>query len=63
MTFFLYGHKRIYTFIRKYKSNPEVLTKVINKFLTPMTDLIMKMDGTIDKYMELTVLWHFGMHQ
>jgi adenylate cyclase len=35
----------------KYQSNPADLTKVINKFLTPMTDIIMKNNGTIDKYM------------
>ena len=35
----------------KYKSNPKELTKVINRFLTPMTDIIMKNGGTIDKYM------------
>ena len=35
----------------KYKSNPADLTRVINKFLTPMTDIIMKNNGTIDKYM------------
>ena len=35
----------------KYQSNPADLTKVINKFLTPMTDIIMKNGGTIDKYM------------
>ena len=35
----------------KYKSNPADLTKVINRFLTPMTDIIMKNNGTIDKYM------------
>ena len=35
----------------KYQSNPADLTKVINKFLTPMTNIIMKNNGTIDKYM------------
>jgi adenylate cyclase len=35
----------------KYQSNPQGLTVVINKFLTPMTDIIMKNEGTIDKYM------------
>ena len=35
----------------KYQSNPADLTKVINKFLTPMTNIIMKNSGTIDKYM------------
>ena len=35
----------------KYQKNPQGLTVVINKFLTPMTDIIMKNGGTIDKYM------------
>ena len=35
----------------KYQKNPADLTKVINKFLTPMTEIIMKNGGTIDKYM------------
>ena len=35
----------------KYKSDPQGLTKLINSFLTPMTDIIMKNGGTIDKYM------------
>jgi adenylate cyclase len=35
----------------KYQSNPQGLTLVINKFLTPMTEIIMKNEGTIDKYM------------
>ena len=30
--------------------NPEELTRVINAFLTPMTDVILKYDGAIDKY-------------
>ena len=35
----------------KYQKNPAELTKVINKFLTPMTEIIMRNGGTIDKYM------------
>ena len=35
----------------KYKSNPQGLTKLINSFFTPMTDIILKSGGTIDKYM------------
>ena len=35
----------------KYKSNPQGLTKLINSYLTPMTDIILKSGGTIDKYM------------
>ena len=35
----------------QYKTNPQGLTALINRFLTPMTDLIMDQKGTIDKYM------------
>jgi adenylate cyclase len=34
-----------------YKSDPQGLTRLINRFLTPMTDLILESGGTIDKYM------------
>ena len=35
----------------QYKTDPQGLTALINRFLTPMTDLIMNNNGTIDKYM------------
>ena len=35
----------------QYKTDPQGLTQLINRFLTPMTDYIMFRDGTIDKYM------------
>lgn len=35
----------------QYKTDPQGLTSLINRFLTPMTDIIMKNEGTIDKYM------------
>ncbi len=35
----------------QFKTNPQGLTKLINRFLTPMTDIIMNNGGTIDKYM------------
>jgi len=35
----------------KYKSDPQGLTKLINSFLTPMSDIILRSGGTIDKYM------------
>ena len=35
----------------QYKTDPQGLTSLINRFLTPMTDYIMSKDGTIDKYM------------
>jgi adenylate cyclase len=49
---FLFSDIRGFTPIsEKYKTNPQGLTLVINKFLTPMTNIIMKNGGTIDKYM------------
>lgn len=39
------------TISEQYKSNPQGLVKLINRFLTPMTDIIMRHQGTIDKYM------------
>ena len=35
----------------QFKTNPQGLTKLINRFLTPMTNIIMENGGTIDKYM------------
>ena len=35
----------------RFKANPQGLTQLINRFLTPMTDVIMARRGTIDKYM------------
>src|SRR5204862_1228361 len=32
------------------KSNPQGLTRLLNRFLTPMTDIILSRRGTIDKY-------------
>ena len=34
-----------------FKGDPQGLTRLINRFLTPMTDLILERSGTIDKYM------------
>jgi adenylate cyclase len=35
----------------QFKQDPQGLTKLINRFLTPMTWAIMERNGTIDKYM------------
>ena len=35
----------------RFKRDPEGLTSLINAVLTPLTDLILRHDGTIDKYM------------
>jgi len=39
------------TISEQFKSDPEGLTRLINRFLTPMTDIILERQGTIDKYM------------
>ena len=39
------------TISETYKEHPESLTEFINKFLTPMTGVILEREGTIDKYM------------
>ncbi len=49
---FMFSDIRGFTPIsEKYKSNPEGLTKLINRFLTRMTNIIIKNGGTIDKFM------------
>ena len=39
------------TIAEHFKSDPQGVTRLINRFLTPMTDIIMDRRGTIDKYM------------
>ena len=49
---FLFSDIRGFTPIsEKFKSNPAGLTKLINRFLTSMTNVIIKNGGTIDKFM------------
>ena len=49
---FMFSDIRGFTPIsEKFKGNPEALTKLINRFLTKMTDVIIKNGGTIDKFM------------
>ncbi len=49
---FLFSDIRGFTPIsEKYKGNPQGLTKLINRFLTRMTDVIIRHGGTIDKFM------------
>ena len=51
MTFLFCDIRGFTPISEKFQSNPQGLTVIINKFLTPMTDIIMKNGGTIDKYM------------
>lgn len=49
---FLFCDVRDFTAISEsFKSDPQGLTKLINRFLTPLTNKIIFHDGTIDKYM------------
>jgi len=48
---FLFCDVRGFTRIsEQLKSHPQDLTRLLNRFLTPMTDIILAHDGTIDKY-------------
>ena len=49
---FLFSDVRGFTSISEgYKQDPQGLTRLINRFLTPMTGVILARQGTIDKYM------------
>ena len=49
---FLFSDIRGFTAIsERYKGDPASLTRLINRYMTPMTDTILAHGGTIDKYM------------
>ena len=49
---FMFSDIRGFTPIsEKYRGNPKGLTKLINRFLTRMTNIIIKNGGTVDKFM------------
>src|SRR5205085_2753331 len=51
MTFLFCDVRGFTTISEGYKRDPQALTRLINHFLTPMTDAILGARGTIDKYM------------
>ena len=51
MTFLFCDIRGFTPISEQYKVNPQGLTELVNRFLTPMTDVIMLKGGTIDKYM------------
>ncbi|MEC9346851.1 MAG: adenylate/guanylate cyclase domain-containing protein [Pseudomonadota bacterium] len=51
MTFLFCDIRGFTPISESFKGEPQGLTRLINKFLTPMTDIIMGNHGTIDKYM------------
>ena len=44
----------------QYKTDPQGLTKLINRYMTPMTDIVMRNEGTVDKYIgdALMAFWN-----
>ena len=51
MTFLFCDIRGFTPISEQFKGNPQGLTQLINRFLTPMTDIILSREGTIDKYM------------
>ncbi len=51
MTFLFCDVRGFTTISEQYKSDPQGLTVLINRLLTPLTECILERDGTIDKYM------------
>ncbi len=63
---FLFCDIRGFTSISEgYRDDPQGLTSLINRFLTPMTDAILAEDGTIDKYMgdAIMAFWNAPLDQ
>jgi hypothetical protein len=44
-------HARLHLDLETYKNDPQGLTALMNRFLTPLTNAILNRKGTIDKYM------------
>lgn len=51
MTFLFCDVRGFTTISESFKTDPQGLTKLINRFLTPLTNEIINVNGTIDKYM------------
>ncbi len=50
MTFLFCDIRGFTSISEQFRSNPHGLTRLLNRFLTPMTDIILSRRGTIDKY-------------
>ncbi len=50
MTFLFCDIRNFTAISERYKDDPQSLTRLINRYMTPMTDTILAQRGTIDKY-------------
>ena len=59
MTFFFSDIRGFTPISEQFKTDPQGLGSLINRYMTPMTDLVMKNEGTIDKYIgdALMAIW------
>jgi len=51
MTFLFSDVRGFTTISEQYRNDPQSLTRLINRLLTPLSDAILETNGTIDKYM------------
>src|SRR5260370_38748772 len=51
MTIMFFNGRGFTTILESFKHDPQGLTKLMNRFLTPLTNAILARKGTIDKYM------------
>jgi len=60
MTFFFSDIRGFTPISEQFKTDPQGLGSLINRYMTPMTDLVMKNEGTIDKYIgdALMAIWN-----
>lgn len=51
---------RDFTKISEKLNNPALLVEVLNKYITPMTDIVIKNHGTIDKYIGDSIMAYYN---
>ena len=44
-----------------FKTNPQGLTELVNRYLTPMTGCVIEYDGTVDKFIGDAIMAGFGI--
>jgi len=64
MTFMFSDVRGFTTISETYKNDPHGLTQLMNRLLTPLTNVIIERKGTIDKYMgdAIMAFWNAPLH-